>query len=219
VRRARLALGAPAIPAPRQARSLPRDRPAIELRGVWFRHAEDMPWVLADYDLSVAIGATHVVRGPSGCGKSTLLRLLAGLVPPERGSVLVGGIDAVAARERVMYLPQRPHLFGGTVLENLRSLSRGASFTRIREAARLTGLEALVASWPMAYETRLPPGGSTLSGGQKQIVFLTACLASEEPIVLLDEAMASMDRLLQSKLARASLFAGRTLVVVQHDAP
>ncbi|HET9954835.1 MAG TPA: ABC transporter transmembrane domain-containing protein [Polyangiaceae bacterium] len=190
---------------------------AIVLEDVWFRYEPGSPWILKGFSLRVRAGEEHRLMGPSGCGKTTLLRLIAGLYEPERGAVLIHGVDASVARRRVAYLPQETYLFQGSIFDNLRVLSGGASRERILQAAQLTGLDELIRTLPMGYETVLPPGGYTFSGGQRQLIALSACVASERNVLLLDEAMSHLDRLTQARLVQSPLFEGKTLVSVVHE--
>jgi ABC-type bacteriocin/lantibiotic exporter with double-glycine peptidase domain len=179
----------------------PRSRPRpsapgpvpVVMEDVWFRYAPEAPWILKGYALRVEAGATWNLSGPSGFGKTTVLRLLAGLHTPERGTILLGGHRPGAARADLVYLPQFVRVFGGTVLENLRVFSCGAPLERLLEAADQTGLQALVATFPMGYQTLLPHGGGSLSGGQRQLIALTGALAARRPLLLLDEALANVD--------------------------
>jgi ABC-type bacteriocin/lantibiotic exporter with double-glycine peptidase domain len=183
---------------------------------VWFRYSAAGPWVLHGYDLRLEPGQQRILTGPSGSGKSTVLRLLAGLFRPERGTVLVDGRPPWAARASILYLPQFVRLFGGSILDNLRVFSHGASLARLLEQARQTGLQALVDTLPMGYGTLLPPGGQNLSGGQRQLIALTGALASGRPLLLLDEALANLDALRAATL-RERLAAGPwTLVAASH---
>jgi ABC-type bacteriocin/lantibiotic exporter with double-glycine peptidase domain len=195
----------------------PLSEDAVALHDVWFRHGTDLPWVLQGCSMSVpARGAVRLV-GASGTGKTTILRLMAGLYVPERGAVLIHGRDAVVARRSVAYLPQTTYLFQGSILDNLRVLSGGAPRALLMEAAASTGLHAFVLALPMKYETLLPPGGGNLSGGQRQLIALTACVASERPVILLDEAMSNIDPIARAALKQGNLFADRTVVSVVHE--
>jgi ABC-type bacteriocin/lantibiotic exporter with double-glycine peptidase domain len=187
---------------------------AIVLDDVWFRYAPDGPWILKGYQLRVRHGEQFVLRGPSGMGKTTILRLIAGLLTPEQGKVSVLGRTASAGA--VAYLPQDAALFAGSIMSNLRILS-GADHERIHAAARATGLADLAAQLPMGLETLLPPGGSNLSGGQRQLVLMTAAVASQRPTLLLDESLANLDSLTQQRLRQSALFAGKTVLTVAHD--
>lgn len=165
----------------------------VVMEDVWFRYAPDGPWVLKDYNLRVEPGEKFSLTGPSGSGKSTILRLIAGLYEPEKGTVSIGGLSAKAARHKILYLPQVLRLYGGSIIENLRVLSGGASLDRLLSTSQETGLHNLVATLPMNYNTVLPHGGGSLSGGQRQLIALTGALASGKALVILDEATSSMD--------------------------
>lgn len=190
--------------------------PLVVVRDVAFRYREDGPWVIDGVSLEVRAGQHVTLRWPSGRGKTTLLRLIAGLAVPSRGIVKVAGLDARHARGLITYLPQDTYLFAASVLDNLVILSGGASRERIFAAAAATGLQRIVEGWPMRYETLMTSGGTNLSGGERQLVVLTACIASERPLLLLDEAMSHIDRITQASLARRGLLSGRTVVRVVH---
>jgi ATP-binding cassette subfamily B protein len=188
----------------------------IEMKDVWFRYAADGPWVLQGYELRVEAGEKFRLEGPSGCGKSTILRLLAGLYVPERGTISVGGYEVRPGSPPGLYLPQFVQLNAGSILDNLRSLSGGASVERLFEAAQVTGFDPFARSLAMGYHTPLPHGGRTLSGGQRQLLALTAALASEGSVLLLDEPMANIDPVTQAHLAELVARESRTIVSVSH---
>jgi ABC-type bacteriocin/lantibiotic exporter with double-glycine peptidase domain len=192
--------------------------PALVLRDVWFRYDDDSPWVLTGMDLVVHAGEAVMLSWPSGAGKSTVLRILAGLLPPARGDALVFGIEATQARRMISYIPQQATLFSGSLMENLRILSGASRPERILEAARATGLLELAATWPMGLDTILTLDATNVSSGQRQLILYTAAVASETPIVLLDEALAHVDLGLRARLGAADLFKGRTVISVVHDA-
>jgi ABC-type bacteriocin/lantibiotic exporter with double-glycine peptidase domain len=173
---------------PDSARAAP-----VALEDVWFRYGPDAPWIAKGYAATFEAGAKDVITGPSGFGKSTILRLLAGLYVPEQGKIHVGGRSPQAATGDILYLPQFVNLFSGSILENLRLLSGGAPAARLLEVAEQTGLAALAATWPMGWHTVVSPGGRSLSGGQRQLIVLTAALASDRKLLLLDEAMSNID--------------------------
>jgi ATP-binding cassette, subfamily B, bacterial len=189
---------------------------AIVLNDVWFRYSDDGPWILKNCNLRIPAGTHHPLRGKSGTGKTTILRLIAGLLEPTRGTVRVLGRDPARAPGIAAYLPQEPLLFSGSILSNLRMLS-GADEQRLAEAAHQTGLSQLVACLPMKLETVVTPGGSNFSGGQRQLVLLTAAVAAEQPVLLLDESLAHLDPITRAELERRDLFANRTLITVVHD--
>lgn len=192
--------------------------PALILRDVWFRYEPDAPWVLTALNLIVQRGETAILSWPSGAGKSTLLRLLSGLLAPTRGDVLVFGVDAARARGMITYIPQQAMLFPMSVMDNLRILAGSASATRILAAAKMTGLLEIVEKWAMGMDTVLALGGANVSSGQKQLILFTAAVASETPLLLLDEALAHVDLGMRARLGAADLFRGRTVIAVVHDA-
>ena len=189
---------------------------AIEMRDVWFRYAPDGPWVLQDHALKVEPGQKITLRGPSGSGKSTALRLLAGLYAPERGSITIGGREPSMAATRMLYLPQFVGLHAGTIMDNLRNLSGNAPMPRIVDTAAQTGFDAVVASLLMGYHTPIPQGGLSLSGGQRQLLALTAALASDCDLLLLDEPMANLDTLLQARMNALLAASPATVISVGH---
>lgn len=191
---------------PRRGRSASR----VVLDDVWFRHDAHGPWVIQACSLTVEPGTIHHLDGPSGSGKSTLLRLIAGLYEPERGIVRTGG-------SAFGYLPQFPHLFGGTIADNLRIFSGGASMRELLDSAAETGLHDWVRSLPMQYETRIAAGGLSFSGGQRQLITLTAVLASDRPLLLLDEPMANLDGTSRARIRQLLARAGRTVIHASHD--
>ena len=202
------------IPAARDAAECHED--AVVLDDVWFRYGPDSPWILRGYQLRIRRGEHFNLRGASGMGKTTIMRLIAGLLVPERGSVRVFGCDPARHHGLCTYLPQEPSLFSGTILSNLRVLS-GAEHERIMAAAEVTGLCGWVQTLPMGWSTVLPPGGMNISGGQRQLVLLTAAVACARPLLLLDESLAHLDRVTRTQLERSALFHGRTVVSVVHD--
>jgi ABC-type bacteriocin/lantibiotic exporter with double-glycine peptidase domain len=201
--------------APAAAR---RGRQPVEivLEDVWFRYAPDAPWVLQGYNLRVEAGELASISGHSGMGKSTILRLIAGLYEPQRGAVSIGGLKPAAARNRLIYLPQFVQLYGGSLMDNLRLLSAGASHERLLAAAARTGLHALAGSLPMGYQTPMNQGGRSFSGGQRQLIALTALLAADREILLLDEPLANIDPLSHHPLTELLREDGRTIVCAAH---
>lgn len=188
----------------------------LALEDVWFRYAPDRPWVIQGFTLHLAPGEQRWLRGPSGGGKTTLLRIAAGLLEPERGKVCLDGRKPSASRDQVIYLPQFVDLYGGSLKENLRILSGQAEWERILAAARESGLEDWVRTLPMGFDSVVPSGGGNMSGGQRQLVALTAMMATHRRILLLDEAMANLDGLRQRRLLESSWLRGKTILHASH---
>jgi ABC-type bacteriocin/lantibiotic exporter with double-glycine peptidase domain len=204
-------------PEPRTPRHSPSGAPfTVTMEKVWFRYSPSAPWVLQDYDLRVEAGGKLALEGPSGFGKTTVLRLLAGLHVPAKGIIRLNGRSPREERGNILYLPQFVQLFGGSILDNLRIFSCGASQEKLRESAERTGFGDLVAALPMGYQTLLPPGGRNLSGGQRQLLVLTGALASGRPLLLLDEALANLDARSAATIQGLVSEGAWTVVAVNH---
>lgn len=170
----------------------------LVMKDVWFRYSDNTPWILQDYNLRIEAGEHLPMTGPSGSGKSTILRLIAGLYSPNRGTITIAGREMQSASTRMLYLPQFVHLNAGSIMDNLRNLSGNASSRRIEDAAAQTGFDKVISLMAMGYHTPMPNGGHTLSGGQRQLLALTAALASDCDLLLLDEPMANIDAITQA---------------------
>ncbi|WP_405761117.1 ATP-binding cassette domain-containing protein [Streptomyces sp. NBC_00045] len=207
-----------------QSQSPGRAVAAAELRGVTFAYGPGAAPVLDDLDLVVRPGEHLAVVGPSGIGKSTLTALLAGMLPPDAGSVLVDG--AAARREpgatgpdpRRTLLPQQAYVFSGTVRENLTHLASapgtpGPGDDRVRHAVRVLGLDALVARLG-GLDGEVSP--RQLSRGEGQHLALAAAYLSPAPLLLLDEATCHLDPAAEERAERALADRPGTLVVVAH---
>lgn len=190
---------------------------AIIVEDVWFRYAPECPWVLRASCLRVEQGALFHLQGQSGSGKSTLLKLIAGLYDPNRGRISVGGFLPRIAATSMSYLPQFPQLLSGSILDNLKIFSGGASQPRIVEVAKETGLSDWVSSLPMGYQTIIVSGGGNISGGQRQLIAITALLASDKKILLLDEALSNLDWVSRSRIIRSRHFKERTVLYASHE--
>ena len=206
---------APETRARRRSASTARSVPVV-MEDVWFRYGPESRWIVKGYSARFEPGAKQVVTGPSGFGKSTILRLLAGLYVPEEGSISVGGLSPHAAAGDILYLPQFVNLFSGTIAENLRLLSGGMPMARLFEAAELTGLAALVEALPMRYQTILSPGGRSISGGQRQLIAVTAAIASDRKLLLLDEAMSNIDPIRAAALRKLLEATAPTIIEARH---
>ncbi|MFD0904611.1 thiol reductant ABC exporter subunit CydD [Actinomadura sediminis] len=200
-----------------------RDAPEIVLEDVTVRYPGSGVAALDGVSLRVAPGERLAVTGPSGAGKSTLLLVLAGLVRPESGRVLVDGtdlreLDPVAWRARLGWVPQRPHLFAASVADNIRLGDPAAGEERVAEAARAAVAEEFVAALPRGYATVLGEGGAGLSAGQRQRLAVARAYLSGGPVMLLDEPTARLDLRSERLLVEAAerLLAGRTAVIVAH---
>ncbi|WP_243383951.1 peptidase domain-containing ABC transporter [Geothrix alkalitolerans] len=207
--------------APRAKRTGPASalsgKDPINVEDLWFRYGDTGPWVLSGLTFSVAPGSLCHLKGASGKGKSTLLRILAGLYEPEIGSINFGSTTGQPIAGSVGFLPQSARLSSGTILDNLRLLSGNARKERIFETAVGTGLDEWARSLPMGYQTLVVNGANNLSGGQRQLIAITGILASAKPILLLDEALSSLDWPKRRQVLKSPMLDGRTIIYASHE--
>jgi ATP-binding cassette subfamily B protein len=182
----------------RDGASLPTPGTAVELRGVGFRYPDTERFVLRGVDLAVRPGESVAVVGRTGSGKTTLLNLIARLYEPTEGEVRLGGVPTASwprglLRRRFGIVPQETFLFSDTIRANIGFGFEDGAAPDAEPYARRAGLEPDLEQFPQGLETMLGERGITLSGGQKQRVALARALALERPVLLLDDAFASVD--------------------------
>ncbi|MFA1549618.1 thiol reductant ABC exporter subunit CydD [Actinomadura chokoriensis] len=178
---------------------------------------------LRDISLTVHPGETVALVGPSGAGKSTLLSVLLGFVQPDSGRVLVDWADLAelspdAWRARIAWVPQRPHLFAGTVAENIRLGRPDASEASVRAAAEAANALEFIEALPAGFATVLGDRGAGLSAGQRQRLALARAFLRDAPLLLLDEPTSNLDVESEAAVIDAvrRLKAGRTVILVAH---
>ncbi|MGK5534067.1 thiol reductant ABC exporter subunit CydD, partial [Streptomyces sp. URMC 129] len=191
--------------------------PALTLDRVTVHHPDRAAPALAESSLTVAPGETVALTGPSGGGKSTLLAVVLGLVRPTSGRVLVGGrdlttLDPADWHRLIAWVPQRPHLFAGTIADNVRLARPDADDAAVTRALR----DAAAADLDPARV--LGEGGTGLSAGQRQRVALARAFLADRPIVLLDEPTAALDGATEAEVTAAihRLTTARTVLLVTH---
>ncbi|MEM9605964.1 MAG: ABC transporter ATP-binding protein [Actinomycetota bacterium] len=209
---------------PQSEPSEPGPAPAdgsVRLSGVSFGYSADTP-VLDRIDVDARPGTTTAIVGPSGVGKSTILNLIARFWDPDDGTVSIGGRDvrdltAEQLFSAVTVVFQDVYLFQGTIRENI-LCGRDDADDRLVAAAEAASVHEFVSALPLGYDTPIGEGGLTLSGGERQRISIARAIVKDAPVVLLDEATASMDPLNERAVRQglASLVAGRTLIVVAH---
>lgn len=195
----------------------------LEVEGVTVRHTGRTEPSLAAASLVVDEGETVALVGPSGVGKSTLLNVVLGFVAPHEGRVRVGGTDLATLsperwRERIAWVPQRPHLFAGSIAENVRLARPGADDSAVTAALREAGAYDFVAALPDGAGTLLGEDGAGLSAGQRQRLALARAFLADRPVLLLDEPTASLDGETEAGIVEAvrRLAVGRTVLLVVH---
>jgi len=211
--------------APRQSAgaSLLPIKGAIEFDHLFFRYRLDAPHVLSDVTLRIEPGQVVGITGPTGSGKSTLARLIQRLYVPERGRVLVDGVDLAHAdivwlRRQLGVVLQENVLFNRTLRENIALADPVAPMEKVVAAARLAGAHDFIMALPEGYDTVVGERGSNLSGGQRQRLAIARALIGDPRILILDEATSALDyeseRALQANMRQ--ICRGRTVIVIAH---
>lgn len=212
-----------------RARSTPLPVPTnvegnLRFEGVSFAYPSraDRP-ALVDFELNIKPGETVALVGPSGAGKSTVFQLLMRFYELHQGTIRLDGIDIAsfepeALRNALASVPQETMIFAESVYENIRYGRSNATFEEIEDAALTAGANSFIATLPEGYDTQLGERGVKLSGGQRQRIAIARAVLKNAPILLLDEATASLDaeseRLVQDALER--LMHNRTTLVIAH---
>ncbi len=197
--------------------------PRLAFQGVSFGYGPDEPPVISGLDLSLEPRTCTLVVGPSGIGKSTFGRLAAGLEEPQSGIITVGGQDLAAfepesLRSRVVYVPQEPYLFSGTLRENLLLRTSDASDAEILDALRISAAGELVFRLAQGLDTEVGERGSALSGGQKQRVAIARAILQKPAILILDEPTSALDEAAQHRLVSELMQLRKqvTVIVITH---
>ncbi|MCE0521520.1 MAG: ABC transporter ATP-binding protein/permease [Methylacidiphilales bacterium] len=202
--------------------SVHRAQGRVEYRNVSFSYRPDVP-ALHEINLVVKPGQCVALVGPTGAGKSTMVSLLSRFYEATAGTILLDGRDVAGLslrelREQIGMVSQETFLFNGTILDNLRFGRPGATRQEIEEMARAACVHEFVSSLPEGYETHVGERGVKLSVGEKQRISIARALLKNPPVLVLDEATASVDtateQLIQQALRR--LLAGRTSFVIAH---
>jgi len=195
----------------------------IEFRNLTFTYIGRVQPTLIDIDLKVAPGQTVALVGPVGSGKSTLMNLIPRLLDAEPGSVLVDGypinrIPLTVLRSSIGYVPQEGFLFSESLAENIAFGDEGASIAKIEEAAEEAGIAEDISSFPKGFDTIVGERGITLSGGQKQRMTIARALLRRPRILMLDDALSSVDTYTEEKILRhlRGIMRGRTSIISSH---
>jgi ATP-binding cassette, subfamily B, multidrug efflux pump len=211
----------PAIAAPVSSTRLGEVRGEIEFRGVTVDYGSGL--ALGGVNLHIAAGTTIAVVGHTGSGKSTLVGLVPRLMDPSAGAVLVDGVDLrqtdpAELRRHIGFVPQETFLFSATIAENIAFGVEAATPGQIRRAAELAGLAGDIDGFPKGYETMVGERGITLSGGQKQRTAIARAILRDPRILILDDALSSVDTMTEERILThlAGVMRGRTVILISH---
>ena len=195
----------------------------IEFRDVTFRYPDGQETVLENFSLKIPFGTHLAIVGETGAGKSTLVNLVCRFYEPTRGKLLIDGRDA---RERsqlwlhsaIGYVLQTPHLFSGTVRENLLMGNPNATEEQIWHAIHTVSADDVISRLEKGLDTDVGEGGDLLSTGEKQLISFARAILADPRILILDEATASVDTMTEARIQAAmeSVTEGRTSLMIAH---
>ncbi len=210
-------------PPPPNSQTVVPLMPTITFEDVHFAYPGGRGAAHDGLSFSVAAGEKIGIVGPSGSGKSSVARLLLRLFDPQQGTVLIGGrdlktLDPEAVRRMIAVVHQDTYLFHGTVEENLRLGKPDAGRKELEAAARDANAHEFISALPQGYQTMIGERGVMLSGGQRQRLAIARALLRDAPILILDEALSSVDAENEAVIQRAldQLSAGRTTLILAH---
>lgn len=216
-------LNSPMEPIPQNVPPPASPKGAIEFKGVTFRYRPNLQEVLIDLSLSIAAGEVVGIVGPSGSGKSTLAKLVQRFYSPERGQVLIDGVDVAQMdptwlRRQIGVVLQENLLFNRSIHDNIALADPSMPRAYVVHMAQLSGAHEFIARLPQGYDTMIEERGANLSGGQRQRIAIARALATNPRILIFDEATSSLDydseRLIQANMRE--IVKGRTAIFIAH---
>jgi ATP-binding cassette subfamily C protein CydD len=213
----------PHVHQPSTSLPLPADNLSIRFEHVTCSYDAGKRSALSDFSLEIPAGSTTALVGETGGGKSTVANLLLRFIEPDSGTISVGGtplsaLDLVEWRSQIGWVPQHPHLFHGSVGDNIRLARPTATDREVAVAAEAAAASRFISRLPHGYETQIGENGFRLSGGERQRIAIARAFLKNAPILMLDEATSHLDseteELVQQALAR--LMHGRTVLIIAH---
>ncbi len=213
----------PPTSEPEAPRHLPAEPVSIELDGATFVYPGGERPTLDGVDLTLPAGTRTALVGPSGAGKSTLVSCLLRFTDPQEGRILANGVPITKLatedwRDNVALVPQRPHLFYGSVLDNIRLARPDASRAQVEEATKLAGAHDFILEMPYGYDTQIGERGARLSEGEAQRIAIARAFLKDAPLLVMDEPTSNLDPEGERHIGEAleRLSQGRTVLVVAH---
>lgn len=195
----------------------------IEFKNVWFKYPDGHEFVLEDFSLNIKAGTTVAIVGETGAGKSTLVNLACRFFEPTRGEILIDGINykersQLWLHSNIGYVLQNPHLFSGSIRENIRYGKLDATESQILDAAQKVSADTIVKKLDNGYESEVGESGDMLSTGEKQVISFARAVLADPKIFVLDEATSSIDtqteQLIQGAISH--LLQNRTSFLIAH---
>lgn len=209
------------IKDPAHPKVLGKAKGEITFQGVWFAY-KGTEWVLKDINFTVKVGEKIALVGPTGSGKSSIIRLLCRLYEPQKGKILIDGIDIRDIKQTELHrhigvVLQDAFLFSGDIEENI-ALGEDFSTAEITTAAQSVGVHNFITQLPDGYNSQVRARGTNLSGGQKQLLAFARVAIRQPEIIILDEATASLDVQTESLIQEALeyLWQERTAIIIAH---
>ncbi len=205
------------------AKAAPEIRGAISLRNLTFAYPTGGPTVLHDINLEIPAGSSLAIVGPTGSGKSTLVSLIPRLHDAPAGAILIDGLPIreyplAQLRAAIGFVPQETFLFSDTIAQNIAFGSPDATQPEILDAATTAHIAAEILEFPLGFETRVGERGITLSGGQKQRTAIARAVIRNSPILILDDALASVDTYTEERILAGlrEVMQDRTTIFISH---
>ncbi len=187
-----------------------------------FHHAGRVD-LLSDFSLTITGGQVIALIGKSGCGKSTLAKMIAGLYSPQSGNIRYGiynqqDISLACLRQQVVLVPQEPHFWSRSIIDNFRFSYPHISFEQIVRACQIAGADDFISKLPDKYQTVLGEFGANLSGGQRQRLAIARAIVTEPPILILDESTGALDPVSEAQVLDKLLYyrQGKTTIMISH---